>query len=316
MKRVLSGSVLCFVCGLLCGLLCGAETISFDRTVKVHDSFQCRIFTEQSIRYRFHLRGREQPVTRLETLQGAFDGYIKVLALNPQGNASSLQILLHSCHGSLNGKAVRFPAGKQGIRIRGDLSGSESRFSREDSLPLTAGETALLCAFFPPASSSKISDLTGRERVLPPRGHTLPLQPDPFLRALAQRKIFLHKNRIRGGLTYAGMEKVCSVPCHQFVIRMETDSLKNYDFRLKVTFCMGKESPVPLKMKREAQEILSRLLDGNDPFSGGSRVELHSTDRTGQWLIPVRKDDAEKLWKKPLPGKSVVPQGQWRTLLH
>ena len=124
------------------------------------------------------------------------------------------------------------------------------------------------------------------------------------------------ENRIRGGLTYAGMEKVSSIPCHQFVIRMETDSLKNYDFRLKVTFCMGKESPVPLKMKREAQEILSRLLDGNDPFSGGSRVELHSTDRTGQWLIPVRKDDAEKLWKKPLPGKSVVPQGQWRTLLH
>ena len=124
------------------------------------------------------------------------------------------------------------------------------------------------------------------------------------------------ENRIRGGLTYAGMEKVSSIPCHQFVIRMETDSLKNYDFRLKVTFCMGKESPVPLKMKREAQEILSRLLDGNDPFSGGSRVELHSTDRTGQWLIPVRKDDAEKLWRKPLPGKSVVPQGQWRTLLH
>ena len=124
------------------------------------------------------------------------------------------------------------------------------------------------------------------------------------------------ENRIRGGLTYAGMEKVSSIPCHQFVIRMETDSLKNYDFRLKVTFCMGKESPVPLKMKREAQEILSRLLDGNDPFSGGSRVELHSTDRTGQWLIPVRKGDAEKLWRKPLPGKSVVPQGQWRTLLH
>ena len=301
---------------ILCLVGSAGEKFSFDRPLKIHDSFQCRIFTDQSVRYSFLLRGREQPLTRLETLQGSFSGYIRVLALNSRGNASVLQIRMNSAHGSVNGKPVRFRTGKKGILIRGDLSGRNSVFIREGNRSFSAEETALLRAFFPPASSSKISDLTGKEHLLPPPGHSWPVLTDLFLQTLARRQIRLPESSIRGGVTYCGMSRVEKIPCRQFVIRMETDSLKEYDFRLKVTFCMGKDSPVPLKMKREAKEILSRTLNGNDPFSGGSKVELHSQDQTEQWLLPLRGPDRENLWQEFPPENTLAPRGEWRNLLR
>lgn len=290
-----------------------AERYSFDRRLKKGDSFQCRIMTDQSVRYIFHLRGREQPVIRLETLKGAFNGYIRVLALNSRGNASALQIRMDMAHGTLNGRALKISGGKDApVMIHGDLSSPRSVFRREDGRTLTADENALLQALFPPASAGRLSDLTGKEHQLPAPGGSWKVQLDPFLKTLAERKIHLNKDLIRGLVTYQGRTRVGKLPCHQFVIQMETDSLKEYDFRLKATFDLEKESPVPVRMKREAREVLARVLPGDDPFSGGSRVTLLSQDQTEQYLIPVRE-----IPRSGRPSGNVpAVQGEWKDLLR
>ncbi|MBO5725036.1 MAG: hypothetical protein J6S58_09435, partial [Lentisphaeria bacterium] len=174
---------------LAVGVLCSAEKVfTFERRLKTNDAFQCRILTDQSIRYSFQLRGREQPVTRLETIQASFNGYIQVLSLNEQGNASSIRIRMDMAHGSLNGKPLKVSSGKN-ILIRGDLSGRRSSFRREDGVALSSGETALLQALFPPASPLSLSDLTGKKRVLPLPGQSWKIVPDPFLHHLAERQI-------------------------------------------------------------------------------------------------------------------------------
>ena len=285
-------------------VLSAAEKFSFVRPLKNDSCFQCFIHTRQSVRYTFRIPGRDDPAVKLDTVQADFAGWLQIRQVNAAGNPSSLWIRIDRLTGSLNGKEVTniFP---EGTWLYAVLSPGRSSFTFDDK-PVSPEIHALLSVLFPPAESS-LSDLTGAERVLPKPGQGWRPDLTSFLKLLEQRRILLAPSAFSSGITYFGTERVGKIDCRRFGIMIETVKPADFDCRIKMTAWMAPSGP-PVRMIREAREVIRQVLRGDQPFSYGTVVDLLCEDYTEQILFPVERI--------PDPVPTGKKSGAWDSLIR
>ena len=285
-------------------VLPAAEKFSFVRPLENDSCFQCFIHTRQSFRYTFRISGRDDPAVKLDTVQADFSGWLQIRQVNASGNPSSLWIRIDRLTGALNGKDVTniYPAGTWLAAV---LSPGRSAFTFDDK-PVPPELHTLLSVLFPPAESS-LSDLTGSERVLPKPGQGWRPDLTSFLKLLEQRRIQLAPSAFRSGITYFGPERVGKIDCRKFGLLIETVKPADFDCRIKMTFWMAPSGP-PVRMIREAREVIRQVLRGDQPFSYGTVVDLLCEDYTEQTLFPVDRI--------PNPVPSGKKSGAWDSLIR
>ena len=268
---------------LTAAVLPAAEKFSFVRPLKAGSCFRCFVQTRQSVRYKFSIPGRDDPKVKLDTVQADFAGWLQIRQVNAVGNPSSVRIRIERLAGAVNGKTVRniFPAGTW---LDADFFPPESKYT-VNGKPVPHEIHVLLHTLFPPPESL-LSDLTGASRVLPDPGQGWRPDLTPFLNLLKQRRIQLAPSAFRSGITYFGPERIGKFRCRKFGLLIETARPSGFDCRIKLTFWMSQSGP-PVRMIREAREVIRQVLRGDQPFAYGTVVDLHSEDHTEQTLFPV-----------------------------
>jgi len=301
MRKLLPAVFSC--CAVLA--LSAAETFSFVRPVQPGNLFGCRIRLSRSARYSFSLPGRDDPAVKLDTVEAEFHGYLMVRAVNAAGNPVRLRIVRGRFSGAVNGRPVSVVQDFL-PDIEADLSGKSAVFSLADKA-LSEEQLILLQNLFPPSSNSKLSDLTGRSRILPNPGEGWKPELKPFLDHLKLRQVELPPSAFRSGITYRGKEKIGKLDCRKFFLLIETSGLSDYDCRYRFSFCLAPAGP-PVRMARDAEEVIRRVLRSAEPMSAGTKLELVTRDHTEQQLIPVSEIPPLKPDKKKT--------GTWDFLLH
>ncbi|MBQ9337469.1 MAG: hypothetical protein IJS14_09255 [Lentisphaeria bacterium] len=268
---------------LCCSVLSAADRITFVRPVQPGSHWKCRIRTTQSARYSFRLPGREDPVIRLHTVRADFAGHLTIRQVNAAGNPVRMDIRAERLAGTVDGKAVTgLPAGTE---LEAVLTGSRAEFR---GATLRPEQLTLLRSLFPPASETRLADLTGAERTLPKPGQGWRPELKPYLDMLASRGVSLPASAFQSGITYFGKDPAAGAACRKFGLLIETVRLADYDCRFRLTFWLAPEGP-PVLMVREAKEVVLNVLRDNQPFAAGTRVELISEDHTEQELLPAAK---------------------------
>ena len=290
MMRILSAALLC--CAALS--LSAAEKFSFVRPVRPGEYFECAALTRQSARYSFALPGRDDPVVKLDTFEAEFQGYLTVREVNAAGNPVRLRLSRCRFSGSVNGRTAVFSA--PGTEIEADLSDGKSVFTA-DGASLSPDQQILLGALFPPASSDSLADLTGPARVLPKPGQGWKPELKSFLEQLKSRGITLTPAAFRTGITCQGIERIGKTDCRKFSLLIETVRLTDFDCRFRCTFWLAPSGP-PVRMMRDATEVIRRVLRSDEPFAAGTRLELIREDHTEQSLTPVPELPPLKAGKK------------------
>lgn len=289
---------------LTAAVLPAAEKFSFVRPLEAGSCFRCFVQTRQSARYKFSLPGRDDPKVKLDTVQAEFAGWLQIRQVNAAGNPSSIRIRIERLTGSLNGKTIQnqFPFG---TRLDAELSPERSKFTVEGK-PVPPEIQVLLQTLFPPAENS-LRKLTGAGRILPKPGQGW--QPDltSFLKQLDRRRIQLPASAFRSGITYFGPERVGRFPCRKFGLLIETAKPSDFDCRIKMTFWLAPSGP-PVRMTREAREVIRQVMRGDQPFAYGTVVDLHCEDHTEQTLFPVDRI--------PDPVPQGKKSGAWDSLIR
>ena len=289
---------------LTAAVLPAAEKFSFVRPLEAGSCFRCFIQTRQSARYKFSLPGRDDPKVKLDTVQAEFAGWLQIRQVNADGNPSSVRIRIERLSGALNGKNIQniFPPDTW---LDAELSPDRSKFSVEGK-PVPPEIHILLQILFPPAESS-LSELTGAERILPKPGQGWRPDLASFLKQLNQRRIQLPASAFRSGITYFGPERVGKFPCRKFGLLIETAKPSDFDCRIKMTFWLAPSGP-PVRMSREAREVIRQVMRGDQPFAYGTVVDLHCEDHTEQTLFPVGRI--------PDPAPAGKKSGAWDSLIR
>ena len=285
-------------------MLPAAEKISFVRPLETGSCFRCFVQTRQSARYTFRIPGRDDPKIKLDTVQADFAGWLRIRQVNAAGSPAAVGIRIDRLVGSLNGKDVQniFPAGTW---LDAVLSPERSEFT-VNGKPVPPEFHALLSVLFPPAESS-LSELTGPERILPKPGQGWRPDLSSFLKQLNQRRIQLPASAFRSGITYFGPERVGKFSCRKFGLLIETAKPSDFDCRIKMTFWMAPSGP-PVRMTREAREVIRQVLRADQPFSYGTVVDLLCEDYTEQILFPVERI--------PDPVPTGKKSGAWDSLIR
>ena len=301
MRRFLIALSCCFAAEI-----CAAEKFSFLRPVAPGSCFECRITTVQSARYTFKMPGREDPAVKLETVRADFHGYAAIRKVNASGNPLLLRIRSDRLSGSLNGRPVQAVL-PSGTWLEADLSGSRARF-RCNGEDIARELEVLLQSLFPPASAVTLADLTGLSRVLPSPGEGWKPDLTAFLRLLANRRIDgLSPASFKSGITYYGEDRIGKMKSRKFGLLIETARLTDYDCRFKLTFWLAPSGP-PVRLVRDATEIVRRVLRSGPPAAAGIQAEQLCEEHTEQTLLPVEKIPPVKA----APGKN----GAWDFLLR
>ena len=262
-----------------------AGTVNFVRPVRSGARFECRILSVQSVQYELLLPGSEAPVVRTVRAQVEFQGYLTVTRVNAVGNPTHLVLRPDRFYGSVDGKPVNwaFPAG---TLIDADLSSAPGRFTVPGKT-LKPELQNLLQILFPPASENTLSDLTGRSRQLPVPGQGWKADLNSFRRELAARKISIAPSALIGTVVYFGPETIGRLSCFRFGLQIETAGLSDYDCRLKYTFWLAPSGP-PVRLVRDATEVIFRILRSGQPFASGAQVRQINKDHTERTLVPVQ----------------------------
>lgn len=301
MRRCLSAVFFC--CTALA--LSAAESFSFVRPVRSGNIFECRIRLTRSARYSFSLPSREEPVVKLDTVDADFFGYLTVREVNAAGNPVRLLISRGRFSGVLNGRPVE-PVKEPLPDIEADLSGKTAVFFSADKT-LSNEQLILLQSLFPPASTGTLADLTGRSRELSKPGESWSPVLKPFLDLLKQRQVELPASAFRSGITYQGKEQIGKLDCRKFTLLIETSRLTDFDCRYRFSFALAPSGP-PVRMVRDAEEVIRRVLRSGEPMSAGTKLELISRDHTDQSLYPISEIPPPKSEKKK--------SGAWDFLLR
>ena len=278
--RILPTAVLLF-----CFLPVFAGTVSFVRPVRTGARFECSVLSVQSVQYELLLPGSEAPEIRTVRAQVEFQGYLTVTRVNAVGNPTHLVLRADRFSGSVDGKPVKwdYPAGTW---IDADLSSAAGQFSIFGK-PLTSDLLNLFRILFPPASENTLAELTGRSRQLPVPGQGWTADLTSFRRELAARKIPLSPSALTGTVVYFGPETIGRSNCLRFGLQIETKGLPDYDCRLKYTFSLAPSGP-PVRLVRDATEVILRVLRSGQPFASGTQVRQINKDHTVRTLLPVQ----------------------------
>ena len=132
-----------------------------------------------------------------------------------------------------------------------------------------------------------MAELTGRSRRLPVPGQGWTADLTSFRRELAARKIPISPSALIGTVVYFGPETIGRLNCSRFGLQIETKGLPDYDCRLKYTFFLAPSGP-PVRLVRDATEVISRILRSGQPFAAGTRVRQINKDHTERTLVPVQ----------------------------
>ncbi|MBO4647995.1 MAG: hypothetical protein J5806_07555 [Lentisphaeria bacterium] len=270
---------------LCCFLPVFAGTVDFVRPVRTGDRFECNVLSVQSVQYELLLPGSEAPVVKTVRAQVGFQGYLTVTRVNAVGNPTHLMLRADRFSGSVDGKPVKwdFPAGAW---IDADLSSAAGVFNISGK-PLPADLQNLFRILFPPASESTLAELTGRSRRLPVPGQGWAADLTSFRRELAARKIPIAPSSLIGTVVYFGPETIGRSNCLRFGLQIETKGLPDYDCRLKYTFSLAPSGP-PVRLVRDATEVIFRILRSGQPFAAGTQVRQINKDHTERTLVPVQ----------------------------
>lgn len=278
--------ILLFVC--LFSSVSAAETVSFDRRLKQGEVLDCMVHTEQSRRYSFRMPGKETPVVKLETVKVAVAGRMTVEQVNAAGNPLRLRFRIQSLSGFLDGVPVN-AADAAGRVLTADLNVSPVKLIPETG-SFSPGILTLLRAVFRPAHTNRLADLTGTEYRLNAPGETWKPDLALFCRTLQERKIRLTPSDIAASVTYTGKDRFRDLECYGFRLKIESKRSTAYDFRFSATVQLPVDPAAgpPVRITREATEIVSRTMPQNNPFAAGAEVELISKDASDLMMFPVR----------------------------
>ena len=170
---------------LLCALLVsirgvsGAEErLSVDRPSRVGDFLQAEINLTAQREYRFVFPGPDRPVEKQESLVTTLFADLKILEVDPEGNALRLEIRISSAGGFLNGR--RFDSSLlRGKTILADLKTSPARFTDASTgKPVPPEAKALLAAVFRPPDGDTLKATLGSSVPLRP-GYKVWVPEDP-----------------------------------------------------------------------------------------------------------------------------------------
>lgn len=159
---------------LLCALLVSVrgvsgaeERLSFDRPSRVGDFLQVEINLTAQREYRFVFPGPDRPVEKQESLVTTLFADLKILEVDPEGNALRLEIRISSAGGFLNGR--RFDSSLlRGKTILADLKTSPARFTDASTgKPVPPEAKALLAAVFRPPGWRYTEGDAGKFRAAP-----------------------------------------------------------------------------------------------------------------------------------------------------
>lgn len=300
MKFLFLGLTAC----LIAPVLSAAEKFSFVRPVLPGSCFECRVQTRQSARYSFRLPGVDDPIVKQDSVQALFQGYLTVRDVKAAGSPSRMKIRADHLSGSINGRTTTadLPGGTDIEAVRTD---GRSVFS-SGAVSLTPEHSVLLSVLFPPPCGT-LADLAGLDRLLEKPGQGWKPDLTLFLKQLARRGILLKPSAFKSGVTYHGREKYGRFDCRKFTLLIESCTLSDYDCRLKITFWIAPSGP-PVRIVRDATEVIRQVPRSGEPFAAGTRIELFAEDHTEQVLVPVERIPPAK--------KRGTPSGGWDVFLH
>lgn len=289
-------------------LLNGAETVFFERPLKSGDRFECLVNTSQSRQYTLLMPSVEKPAVRLNTVKVNLSGILTVRKVDSAGKALEIEFDVHSLTGAVNGRAAE-TQGIAGKSFTADLSKAPAVFESENGI-ISQETKILLASLFRPVSAHGLTELTGQSHVLGHPGESWSPDLTAFSEALRRRRIILPPSDIKGRITYTGKDRFRGLDCFTFRFFIQSKKIAGYDFRFSALIQLPADPAAgpPVRVTREATEVIDRLLSASNPLAAGAKLKLISSDKTDMMMFPVRF-----LKEKPVPQKE---ESFWDSLLR
>ncbi len=288
---------------LLCALLVSVrgvsgaeERLSFDRPSRVGDFLQAEINLTAQREYRFVFPGPDRPVEKQESLVTTLFADLKILEVDPEGNALCLEIRISSAGGFLNGR--RFDSSLlRGKTILADLKTSPARFTDASTgKPVPPEAKALLAAVFRPPDGDTLKATLGSSVPLRP-GYKWKISAKPVLTALRARGLALSPDSISAEAQIMEREKYRGYDTCRVEIKLASSGVSTLDFRLRATVWIPEDPNVNMiRLLRNGVEVIDTVFPTENPLASGSSVRVITKENLEVILVPGKE-------KKALPKK-------------